>query len=98
MSSLDGKVAIVTGAGTGIGRESAKRLAAESARVVLVGRRQEVLEEVVAEIARDGRTAYARAADIQSRAAVEALVAWTRQEVGPVDILVNNAGAASKVL
>jgi NADP-dependent 3-hydroxy acid dehydrogenase YdfG len=98
MALLNGKVAIVTGAGTGIGRESARLLAAEGAEVVLVGRRQEVLDEVVVEIAAAGRTAFAHAADIRKRSEVEALVAWTREHVGPVDILVNNAGAASEVL
>src|SRR3954463_2120551 len=98
MGSLDNKVAIVTGAGTGIGRECAKLLAREGAKVVLVGRRREVLDEVVGEIAASGHQAFPRASDIEKRADVEALVAWTRKEVGPPDILVNNAGAASRVL
>lgn len=98
MGSLDGKVALVTGAGTGIGRECAKLLAAEGAQVVLVGRRQAVLDMAVDEIAAAGHEAYARATDIGKRGDVETLVAWTKQQVGPIDILINNAGAASKVL
>ena len=65
---------------------------------MLVGRRRAALDGVAAEIAAAGGEGYARAADIRKRGDVEALVAWTREEVGPVDILVNNAGAASKVL
>ena len=98
MASLDGKVAIVTGAGTGIGRECAKLLAAEGAQGVLGGRRRAALDAVAGEIEGAGGTAHARTLDIQKRAEVEGLVAWTREQAGPVDILVNNAGAASRVL
>ena len=59
---LAGKVAIVTGAGTGIGRETAKMLAAEGAAVVVNGRRSAPIESVVAEIAKAGGRAVARAA------------------------------------
>ena len=98
MGLLEGKVAIITGAGTGMGRSTAAQLAAEGASVVLVGRRGEVLDEVAAAIAADGGRAVTRAADICSKDDVDALVEWIRESLGPVDILVNNAGSASKVL
>ncbi|MEY9776358.1 SDR family oxidoreductase [Arthrobacter sp. MW3 TE3886] len=98
MGLLEGKVAVITGAGTGMGRATAALLAAEGARVVLVGRRQEVLDEVAAEITAQGGEAVARTADISSKDDVDALIAGVRESVGPVDILVNNAGSASKVL
>lgn len=99
MGLLDNKVAIVTGAGTGIGREAALLLANEGAKVVLVGRRLEVLQDAVAEIAKRGAgKSFAYAADIASRDELFALAAWVKDNVGSPDILVNNAGSASKVL
>ncbi|KUM42364.1 3-oxoacyl-ACP reductase [Arthrobacter sp. EpRS71] len=98
MGLLEGKVAVITGAGTGMGRSTAELLAAEGAHVVLVGRRLSVLEEVAAGIKADGGTVHPRAADIASKDDVDTLVAWVSENVGPVDILVNNAGSASKVL
>jgi NADP-dependent 3-hydroxy acid dehydrogenase YdfG len=95
---LEGKVAIITGAGTGMGRSTAAQLAAEGASVVLVGRRGEVLDEVASAITADGGKAVTRAADICSKNDVDALVTWVGESLGPVDILVNNAGSASKVL
>src|SRR4051812_4491050 len=98
MGLLEGRVAVITGAGTGMGRSTAALLAAEGASVVLVGRRLAVLEELAAAITADGGRAHARAADIASKDDVDALVAWVGMILGPVDILVNNAGSASKVL
>ncbi|MET3935717.1 SDR family NAD(P)-dependent oxidoreductase [Arthrobacter sp. OAP107] len=98
MGLLEGKVAIITGAGTGMGRSTAAQLAAEGASVVLVGRRGEVLDEVAAAITAEGGKAVTRAADICSKNDVDALVEWVGETLGPVDILVNNAGSASKVL
>jgi NADP-dependent 3-hydroxy acid dehydrogenase YdfG len=95
---LQGKVALVTGAGTGIGRDSAIQLAAAGATVVLVGRRASVLAEVAAVIDGAGGRALVHANDIGDREQVSALIDAVRAEVGPVDILVNNAGAASRVL
>jgi NADP-dependent 3-hydroxy acid dehydrogenase YdfG len=97
MGMLDGKVAIITGAGTGIGRESAILLAADGAKIVLVGRRADVLEEVAATIRASGGDASVRAADIARKADVEALAAFAAATYGPVDILVNNAGSAGRV-
>ncbi|MFC9351469.1 SDR family oxidoreductase [Arthrobacter sp. NPDC057013] len=98
MGLLEGKVAIITGAGTGMGRSTAAQLAAEGASVVLVGRRGEVLDEVASAITAEGGKAFTRAADICSKNDVDALVEWVGETLGPVDILVNNAGSASKVL
>src|SRR2546430_7204628 len=98
MGLIDGRVALVTGAGTGIGREASILLAREGATVVLTGRRIEPLEDVAAEIKKLGGKAFSRSVDIESRAAIQEAVAWVSANVGAIDILVNNAGSASKVL
>lgn len=95
--TLRGQVALITGAGSGIGRSTALHLAREGARVVLVGRRREPLESVAAEIEKTGGDAWAKPADLADREQLKELVAWTAREVGPVSVLVNNAGASSKV-
>ena len=69
MGLLDGKVALVTGAGTGIGREAAILLASDGARVVLTGRRLQPLQDVAARIEAEGGTAVA-APSISSRATI----------------------------
>ena len=98
MALLDGKIALVTGAGTGIGRETAILLAQEGATVVLTGRRIPPLQEVVAVIEKTGGKAVARALDVASRNEILQTVAWIKDNVGYIDILVNNAGSAGKVL
>ncbi|WP_338894608.1 SDR family oxidoreductase [Streptomyces sp. TG1A-60] len=95
---LDGRTALVTGAGTGIGRETALMLAEEGATVVLVGRRQHILDEVAAVIEGDGGTAFTRATHVEDADDVRESVEWTRNAAGPVDILVNNAGRGGRVL
>ncbi|MCU1529712.1 MAG: 3-oxoacyl-ACP reductase [Frondihabitans sp.] len=97
MSELDGKVALITGAGSGIGRETARLLADDGATVVLSGRRAEPLEETAALIRATGGTAFVRTADVSDREDAIALVTWTAQTIGPVAILVNNAGSANAV-
>jgi meso-butanediol dehydrogenase / (S,S)-butanediol dehydrogenase / diacetyl reductase len=84
---LDGKVAIVSGGGTGIGAATARRFASEGARVVVTGRRAEPLEAVAAEI--DGR---AVAGDTSDDDHVRAVVAATRDAFGGLDVVVANAG------
>jgi NAD(P)-dependent dehydrogenase (short-subunit alcohol dehydrogenase family) len=84
--------AIVTGAGRGIGRSIALRLAAEGARVALVARSHRQLEETVEEIRRRGGEALAFAADVTSRSTATAVAQAALARFGPVSILVNNAG------
>ena len=89
---LEGKVAIVTGAGRGIGRAIARRFAAAGARVVAAGRTAADGEETVALIARAGGEARFIPTDVSQDAAVRALVAETVRAYGRLDVLVNNAG------
>lgn len=97
MGQLDGQVAIITGAGTGIGREAAIMFANEGAKVVVAGRRIEPLNEVVSVIESNGGTAVARSVDLENGDAAASLGEWTLSEYGQVDVLVNNAGHSSKV-
>src|SRR5262249_24843816 len=97
MGVLDGRVAIVTGGGSGIGRETARMLAAEGARVVVSGRRQAPLDETVAEIVRADGAAVARTAAMENATDPVALGEWTIKTFGGVDILINNAGHSSTI-
>jgi NAD(P)-dependent dehydrogenase (short-subunit alcohol dehydrogenase family) len=94
MNSLSEKVAIVTGASTGIGRSIALAFAAEGAKVVLAARRREKLEQLAAEIGGAGGTATIVPTDVSSEADVIGLFRKTMEAHGQVDILVNNAGTA----
>ncbi len=89
---LAGRVCLVSGAGSGIGRESALELARLGATVVGCGRRIEPLRETVAEVEASGGSAEAVAADIRDEQAVEALVDSVIERYGRIDLLVNNAG------
>lgn len=90
-----GKVAIVTGAGSGIGRASALALLREGWSVVLAGRRREALEETRAAAGETGARARVVPADVTDPASVDALFDATRQELGRLDLLFNNAGAGA---
>lgn len=92
MSTLNQQIAVVTGAGRGIGRAIALKLAAAGADVVCVSRTVENSEKVAAEVRALGRRAWAFAVDVSDPAAVTAAVEKILAEAGRVDVLVNNAG------
>src|SRR5262245_58295843 len=92
MSQLANQVAVVTGAGRGIGRGIALKFAAEGADVVCISRTVENSEKVAGEIRALGRKAWAYAVDVSDSAAVKAAADKIATEAGRVDILVNNAG------
>jgi NAD(P)-dependent dehydrogenase (short-subunit alcohol dehydrogenase family) len=92
--SLDGRVAIITGGGTGIGRGAALVLAQYGADVVLAARRPEPLEATAEDVEALGRRALALPTDVTSSEQCQELVDATLAEFGRVDILVNNAGGA----
>ena len=92
MSQLANQIAVVTGAGRGIGRAIALKFAAEGADIVCVSRTQENSEKVAAEIRALARKAWAHAVDVSDSAAVSAAAEKILAEAGRVDILVNNAG------
>lgn len=87
-----GKVAVITGAARGVGRQVALELAAEGARVVLNDIRQDSLESVAKEIRDAGGEALPAVADISKSEQVDAMIAKTLEHFGTVDLLVNNAG------
>jgi NADP-dependent 3-hydroxy acid dehydrogenase YdfG len=91
---LQGHVALVTGASSGIGAELAMMLASEGANVVLVARRSEQLQEVADRVRRAGAEALPIVTDLTDDRSLADLVLRARAELGPVDILVNNAGFA----
>ena len=93
MQRLTGKVAWVTGAGSGIGEAGALALAEEGASVMLTGRRKEPLEAVAARIAKDGGTARIHPGDMSRSDDAAQIAEAIEQEFGRLDILVNNAGS-----
>jgi len=92
---LDGRVAVITGAGTGIGRGVALVLAAHGADIVLAARRRDPLEQTANEIEQLGRRALVVPTDVTDVDQCEQLVSRTVAEFGRVDILVNNAGGST---
>jgi NADP-dependent 3-hydroxy acid dehydrogenase YdfG len=92
VARLDGRIAIVTGGGSGIGEATAAALAREGAKVAVVGRRPGPLEDLVAALTGEGHTAFAVATDVTDPEAVTDLVAQVRERWGRIDVLVNSAG------
>jgi hypothetical protein len=97
MSRLSDKVAIVTGASSGIGRATARLFAQEGARVVVGARREAELKELVGEIKAAGGEALALAGDVQSEQYAEDLVAAAVKQFGRLDIAFNNAGTLGPI-
>ena len=95
--SLDGRVAVVVGGTTGIGRTLALGLADAGADVVATSRRAEQVEETAAALEAKGRRTVRLTSDITSKGSLEALLAKTVEKLGKVDILVNSAGAIKRV-
>ena len=95
VTRLKGKVAIVTGGGSGIGRAIALALAGEGAKVAVLGRRREPLDDVVKKAAAAGGEARAVTADVARDGEARSAVNETENAFGRIDILVNNAGALS---
>jgi len=89
---LDGKVAIVTGAGRGIGASIARTFSDAGANVVITSRTKEQLDEVAADVRAAGREALVIPADVNDNDVLEEIVARTASEFGRIDVVVNNAG------
>jgi NADP-dependent 3-hydroxy acid dehydrogenase YdfG len=92
MPKLDGKVAVVTGASSGIGEATAEALAAEGATVVVAARREERLTDLTKRIEESGGKVLAATCDVTDEAQAHGLIRRAEDEFGRVDILVNNAG------
>jgi NADP-dependent 3-hydroxy acid dehydrogenase YdfG len=90
--NIEGKVVVITGAGSGLGESTARHLARLGATVVLGARRKDRLDAIVKNIQADGAEALGVSTDVTSRAQVEALVQKAIDTYGSVDVLVNNAG------
>jgi NAD(P)-dependent dehydrogenase (short-subunit alcohol dehydrogenase family) len=92
---LSGRVALVTGASSGLGEQFARVLARAGAGVALAGRRVERLKALRAEIEAEGGDAHVVALDVTDHDSIKAAVAHTETEMGTIDILVNNSGVAT---
>jgi NAD(P)-dependent dehydrogenase (short-subunit alcohol dehydrogenase family) len=97
MTSMEGKTALVTGGGTGIGRAIALDMAAAGAKVVVSGRRREPLDDTVAAISAAGGEGLAITGDMTDPAGIDTFADAVLSQCGAIDILVNNAGFSSKV-
>jgi NAD(P)-dependent dehydrogenase (short-subunit alcohol dehydrogenase family) len=92
---LSGRVALVTGASSGLGAQFAKTLAKAGAAVVLASRRVDKLKDLCSEIEAEGGDAHAVQLDVTNTASIKAAVAHAETEVGSIDILVNNSGVST---
>jgi NAD(P)-dependent dehydrogenase (short-subunit alcohol dehydrogenase family) len=97
MNVLQNKIAVVTGASSGIGRAAARLFAQEGAKVVVAARRKQELDALVAEIVAAGGRAVAVAGDVRDAAYAENLVATARDQFGGLDIAFNNAGSLGEM-
>jgi NAD(P)-dependent dehydrogenase (short-subunit alcohol dehydrogenase family) len=93
--NFDGKIALITGASSGLGARFAKVLAKAGAQVVLASRRIERLKELRAEIEAEGGAAHVVALDVTDYGSIKSAVAHAETEAGPIDILVNNSGVST---
>lgn len=98
MNAATSKVAMVTGAGTGIGRAVSVALARDGYELVLAGRRLEPLETVALEIQKQGHRALAVKTDVTSPQSVRELFGRVRSELGRLDVLFNNAGTNTRAV
>ncbi|MDZ8069986.1 MAG: SDR family oxidoreductase [Nostoc sp. DedQUE08] len=92
MSEIQNKVVIITGASSGLGEATAKRLAASGAKLMLAARREDRLKDLVGAIAKSGGTATYQVTDVADSAQVEALAKETLSTYSRIDVLINNAG------
>jgi NAD(P)-dependent dehydrogenase (short-subunit alcohol dehydrogenase family) len=92
---LSGRVALVTGASSGLGAQFAKTLAKAGAAVVLASRRVDKLKDLCHEIEAEGGAAYSVQLDVTNTASIKAAVAHAETEVGSIDILINNSGVST---
>ena len=92
---LSGRVALVTGASSGLGAQFARTLAGAGAAVVLASRRIEMLKTLRAEIEAEGGDAHVVSLDVTSRKSIDKAIESAEKEVGPIDILVNNSGVST---
>ncbi|CAB4926504.1 unannotated protein [freshwater metagenome] len=98
MQGLAGKVVIITGAGSGLGRESAIELAKEGSRIAVADVNLAGAQETVATITAAGGDAFALEADVSKSASVQQMIAGVLDHYGTIDILVNNAGVVGQLL
>ncbi len=97
MKGLKDKVVLITGAGSGLGRESATELAGEGSRIAVMDMNLEGALETVALITKAGGDAFAIQGDVADSASVQAMVAAVLDHFGTIDILVNNAGVVGEL-
>ncbi|WP_194723526.1 SDR family oxidoreductase [Noviherbaspirillum malthae] len=93
--NFEGKIALVTGASSGLGARFAKVLAQAGAQVVLASRRLDRLKELRAEIEAGGGAAHVVSLDVTDYGSIKAAIAHAETEAGPIDILVNNSGVST---